>query len=152
LDGNKKVEKVDLEIIEKIKGKSTICCINKTDLKQNLEVEKVKKYFKGEYIKKISALKGTGIKRLENKIKSAVMGNGDINLEEKIIVNSRHKNILKDVKNLLDSAEKAMKEKMSEEFPSYDLRTAHSLLGEIIGENTRNDVLDEIFRQFCVGK
>jgi len=152
LDGNKKFEKVDLEIIEKIKGKSTICCINKTDLKQNLKVEKIKKYFKGEYIIKISALKGTGINRLESKIKSAVMGNDDINLEEKIIVNSRHKNILKDVKNLLDSAEKAMKEKMSEEFPSYDLRIANNLLGEIIGENTREDILDEIFRHFCIGK
>ncbi|GAG75620.1 unnamed protein product, partial [marine sediment metagenome] len=52
------------------------------------------------------------------------MDNGDINLEEKIIINSRHKNVLKEVSSLLDNAEVAMKEKMSEEFPSYDLKTA----------------------------
>jgi tRNA modification GTPase len=152
LDGNRKFEKLDLQIIKKIEGKNIICCINKIDLKQNLEEEIIKEYFGEEYIIKISALKGTGIKGLENKIRSAVMEDGDINLEEKIIINSRHKNILKEVKNLLDSAERAMKEKMSEEFPSYDLRTAYGLLGEIIGETIKDDILDKIFSSFCIGK
>ncbi|HEY4695904.1 MAG TPA: tRNA uridine-5-carboxymethylaminomethyl(34) synthesis GTPase MnmE [Candidatus Hydromicrobium sp.] len=152
LDGNRKFEQLDLQIIKKIKGKNIICCINKIDIKQNLEVERIKEYFNEKYILKISALKGTGIKELENKIKSAVMDNGDINLEEKIIINSRHKKILKEVKDLLDRAEKAMKDKMSEEFPSYDLRTAYELLGEIIGETARDDILDKIFSQFCIGK
>lgn len=152
LDGNRRFEKMDLEIIKKIERKKTICCINKLDLKQNLEMERIRKYFNEKFIIKISALKGIGIRRLENKIKALIMDNGDINLEEKIIINSRHKNILKEVSSLLDSAEKAMKEKMSEEFPSYDLKTAYGLLGEILGETTRDDILDKIFSQFCIGK
>lgn len=152
LDGNRKFEKMDLEIIKKIERKKTICCINKVDLKQNLEMERIRKYFNEKFIIKISVLKGIGIRKLENKIKVLIMDNGDLNLEEKIIINSRHKNILKEVSSLLDSAEKAMKEKMSEEFPSYDLKTAYGLLGEILGETTRDDLLDKIFSQFCIGK
>lgn len=152
LDGNRRLEKIDLEIIKKIERKITICCINKVDLKQNLEMERIRKYFNEKFIIKISALKGIGIRRLENKIKGLIMDNGDINLEEKIIINSRHKNILKEVSSLLDNAEVAMKGKMSEEFPSYDLKTAYGLLGEIIGETTTDNILDKIFSQFCIGK
>jgi len=143
---------MDLEIIKKIERKKTICCINKVDLKQNLEMERIRKYFNEKFIIKISALKGIGIRKLENKIKALIMDNGDLSLEEKIIINSRHKNILKEVSSLLGSAEKAMKEKMSEEFPSYDLKTAYGLLGEILGETTGDDILDKIFSQFCIGK
>ena len=152
LDGNRKLDQMDLQIISKIKGKTIICCINKIDLEQKLEIEKIKNYFNEKYITKISALKGKGIKELENKIKSVILDGGDIVLEEKIIINSRHKKILEEVKKSLDRAEEALKDKMSEEFPSYDLKTAFELLGEIIGETAREDILDKIFSQFCIGK
>ncbi len=152
LDGNRKIEKMDLNIIERIKGKKTICCVNKADLKQNLEMDIVGEYFNKKFITKISALKGTGIKNLESRIKKIIMDNGDINLEERIIINSRHKGILKEARDLLENAEKAMKDKVSEEFPSYDLRTVYSLMGEIIGETAGDDILSRIFSKFCIGK
>ena len=152
LDGNRKLDQMDLQIISKIKGKTIICCINKIDLEQKLEIEKIKNYFNEKYITKISALKGKGIKELEKKVKSAILDGSDIVLEEKIIINSRHKKILEEVKKSLDRAEEALKDKMSEEFPSYDLKTAFELLGEIIGETAREDILDKIFSQFCIGK
>jgi len=143
---------MDLDITEKIKGKKIICCINKIDLKQNLETGRISKYFDKKFIIKISALKGTGIRKLEEKVKMLIMDSSDINLEEKIIVNSRHKDILNRVKDVLKSAEKAMRDEMSEEFPSYDLKTAYSLMGEVIGETTGDDILDKIFSRFCIGK
>jgi tRNA modification GTPase len=152
LDGNRKLEQIDLQIINKIKGKSIICCINKIDLKQKLEVERIRNYFSEKYIIKISALKGKGIKKLENKIKYVILGKGDIDLEEKIIINSRHKEKLEEVKKSLNRAVEAVENKMSEEFPSYDLKTAFELLGEIIGETAREDILEKIFSQFCIGK
>jgi tRNA modification GTPase len=152
LDGNRRIGKMDLNIIEKIKGKKTICCVNKADLKQNIEMDRVGEYFKKKFIIKISALKGTGIKNLEDSIKKRIMDNGDINLEEKIIINSRHKRILKEAGDLLENAEKAMRDKISEEFPSYDLRSAYKLMGEIIGETAGDDVLKRIFSKFCIGK
>src|SRR4030066_26148 len=105
LDGNRKLDQMDLQIISKIKGKTIICCINKIDLEQKLEIEKIKNYFNEKYITKISALKGKGIKELEKKVKSAILDGGDIVLEEKIIINSRHKKILEEVKKSLDRAE-----------------------------------------------
>ncbi len=152
LDGNRKFEKEDLEIIKKIKGKTTICCVNKMDLEQNIQISRVEEYFGDDKIIKISALKGWGIEELDNTIKKQALEDGDINLEEKIIINSRHKNILKRVKILLESAKKAIRGKMSEEFPCCDLREAYSLLGEIVGETVKDDILDKIFGQFCIGK
>jgi len=152
LDGNRKIGKMDLDIIKKIEDKKTICCVNKADLKQNLEMDRAIKYFNEKFIIKISALKGTGIRDLESRIRKIIMDNGEINIEEKIIVNSRHKVILKGARNLLENAERAMRDKISEEFPSYDLKAAYDLMGEIIGETTGEDVLRMIFSKFCIGK
>jgi len=152
LDGNRKIGKMDLNIIKKIEDKKTICCVNKADLKQNLEMDRVIKYFNEKFIIKISALKGTGIRDLESRIRKIIMDNGDINIEEKIIVNSRHKVILKGARDLLENAERAMRDKISEEFPSYDLKAAYDLMGEIIGETTGEDILSMIFSKFCIGK
>ncbi len=152
LDGNRKIGKMDLNIIKKIEDKKTICCVNKADLKQNLEMDRVIKYFNEKFIIKISALKGIGIRDLESRIRKIIMDNGYINIEEKIIVNSRHKIILKEARDLLENAERAMRDKISEEFPSYDLKAAYDLMGEIIGETTGEDVLRMIFSKFCIGK
>jgi tRNA modification GTPase len=152
LDGNGKIEKTDINIIEKVGSKKTICCINKSDLRQNIKIERVKKFFNKSFIIKISALKGTGIRDLENKIRKIILENGDISLEEKIVINSRQKRILKEAKELLENAERAMRDKLSEEFPSYDLKAVYDLMGEIIGETAGEDVLTMIFSKFCIGK
>ena len=121
-------------------------------MEQNLELERISGYFDEKFILRISALKGTGIPELEKRVKSIIMNDGDINLEEKVIINSRHKSILKKTRNLLDGAEKAMRAEVSEEFPSYDLKTAYDLMGEIIGETTGDDILSKVFSKFCIGK
>lgn len=152
LDGSRKFEKYDREIIEKISRKIVICCINKIDLKKNISLDKVKRHFGNKNIVEISALKGTGIEKLEDMIKKTVISDGRVNFEEMIIINQRHKNILSRAKDSLERAEKAMKINMSEEFPSCDLKEAYGLLGEITGETVKEDVLEGIFSQFCIGK
>ncbi len=152
VDGSKKIGKMDIEIAERIKGRKVIACVNKIDLKQKIEKIKINNYIAESNIVEISVLKGVGIERLEDKIKEMVMNEKDFNIEEKIIINIRHKGVMKKVAELLHSTENAMKEKMSEEFPSADLKIAYDLLGEIVGETTREDVLDKIFSQFCIGK
>jgi len=152
LDGNRKVENEDKEIMEKIKGKEIIACINKIDLKQKIERDIINKRLGRRKIIEISALEGTGISKLEKEIKKTVLGDINYNIENKIIVNARHKKILKEVKEILENSKKAMKEKMSEEFPSSDLKNAYDLLGEIIGEKTGEELLDNIFSKFCIGK
>lgn len=152
VDGSKKIGEMDIEIAERIKGRKVIACVNKIDLKQKIEKIKINNYIAESNIVEISVLKGVGIERLEDKIKEMVMNEKDFNIEEKIIINIRHKGVMKKVAELLHSTENAMKEKMSEEFPSADLKIAYDLLGEIVGETTREDVLDKIFSQFCIGK
>ncbi|MBC7333058.1 MAG: tRNA uridine-5-carboxymethylaminomethyl(34) synthesis GTPase MnmE [Actinobacteria bacterium] len=152
LDGSKKLEKLDLEIMSRLKKRRTVVCINKIDLSQEIERDVVARYFEEDKVVEISALKGVGIPELEKKIRDLVMGDGVFEIEEKIILNSRHKSIMMQVERLLGSAVKAMKARMSEEFPSLDLRAAYNLLGEVIGERTTDDVLNMIFSQFCIGK
>jgi len=152
VDGIRKISKIDIEIMERIRKRKVVVLINKIDLDQKIEKAVIKKCFADNNIIEISAIKGTGIKELEHKIREALIGEKDFNIEEKVILNIRHKNIIKEVNKLLQSASDAMKKKMSEEFPSADLKIAYNLLGEIIGETAGEDILNEIFSKFCIGK
>ncbi|HEX7560991.1 MAG TPA: hypothetical protein VF347_02270, partial [Candidatus Humimicrobiaceae bacterium] len=68
------------------------------------------------------------------------------------IINIRHKRILVEVISCLKNSIKAMKNKMSEEFPSADLKQAYNLIGEITGESATNEIINGIFEKFCIGK
>jgi tRNA modification GTPase len=152
MDGNTQIDINDCEIIKELEGKNIIICLNKIDLKQITRKEEIKKKFKIENIIEISAKKNIGIDKLEKRIKTIVLGEEEFNIERKVIVNNRQKNILEETNKILKNAIKAMKLKMSEEFPSSDLRQSYDLLGEITGQTTTNEILDGIFEKFCIGK
>ncbi|TET52202.1 MAG: tRNA uridine-5-carboxymethylaminomethyl(34) synthesis GTPase MnmE [Actinomycetota bacterium] len=152
LDGSREFDDIDKKIIKKIEEKKTICCINKKDIRQKINIDNIVGHFPTENIIKISALKGYGVKELEERIKKMILDNGESGIEEKIIVNARHKNILKQIRNMLKKALEAMEINLSEEFPSSDLRIAYDLIGEITGETARDDILDRVFSRFCIGK
>ena len=152
LDCSEKIDKTDIEIYEKIKDKKNIICINKIDLGCIIKCSEIKKFTSQENIIRISAKEEKGIEKLEEMIKSTVLTDRNFNIEERIFVNNRQKNILKDVLKLLKSAVAAMEIKMSEEFPVSDMKIAFNLLGEIIGQKTGEEILDKIFTKFCIGK
>ncbi|MCK5567022.1 MAG: tRNA uridine-5-carboxymethylaminomethyl(34) synthesis GTPase MnmE [Actinomycetia bacterium] len=152
LDGSREFDDIDKKIIKKIEEKKTICCINKKDIRQKINIDNIAGHFPTENIIKISALKGNGVKELEERIKKMILDNGESGIEEKIIVNARHKNILKQIRNMMQKALEAMENNLSEEFPSSDLRIAYDLIGEITGETARDDILDRVFSRFCIGK
>jgi len=152
MDGNTQIDRNDCEIVEELQGRNIIICLNKIDLKQKTGKKEINKKFKINNIIEISAKKNIGIEKLEKKIKTLVLGEEEFNIENKIIVNNRQKNILLDASGMLNRAIKAMKLKMSEEFPSSDLKISYDLLGEITGQTTTNEILDGIFGKFCVGK
>ena len=152
MDGNTQIDSNDCEIVEELKGKNIIICLNKIDLKQVTSKKEINKKFNISNIIEISAKKNIGIDKLEKKIKTLVLGEEEFNIESKIIVNNRQKNILLEANRMLKNVIKAMKLKMSEEFPSSDLKIAYDLLGEITGQTTTNEILDGIFGKFCIGK
>ncbi len=157
IDVSKPLENEDYEIIDKLNGKKAIICLNKIDLGKKISKEKIRKIvgdknILNNKILEISATKNIGIKNLENCLKEVILGEESFNLEDKIIVNSRHKAILQNVNFLIKNALKAMENKLSEEFTSSDLKIAYDLLGEIIGETIKDDILNGVFSQFCIGK
>ena len=152
IDNSRILTKEDMEILKKTKEKKHIVCINKIDKKSKIDKTEIQKYIDKRFILEVSALKNTGINKLEEKIKDLTIGKDRFEIEEKIIINKRQKITIQKAKEAMDNAISAIKNKLSEEFPALDLRNAYNLLGEIIGENTNEDILNGIFKKFCIGK
>lgn len=100
----------------------------------------------------ISAKTGEGINNLFELMKKRVFGNSDYSEKSAIVSNIRHYNCLNKAKESLINARNSSKEKMSGEFISVDLRNAENSLAEIIGVVTSDDILNNIFSKFCIGK
>lgn len=100
----------------------------------------------------ISAKTGKGIELLFNKLKEKAIGTHTYSEKSAIVSNLRHFNSLKKAKDCLQNAKKSINEKLTGEFISVDLRNAENSLGEIIGKVTSDDILNNIFSKFCIGK
>lgn len=117
--------------------------VNKIDLRPE---------FHGEAKIKISAKTGEGIDNLFSALKEKAIGINTFSEKTAIVSNLRHFNALKKAKKTLISANESIEAKMSGEYISVDLRNAESSLGEIIGKVTTDDILNNIFSKFCIGK
>ena len=101
---------------------------------------------------KISAKTGEGVDLLFNKLIEKAIGNESYTEKTAIVSNLRHHNCLKKSRENLINARESILKKMSGEFISVDLRNAEMNLAEIIGEVTSDDILNNIFMKFCIGK
>ncbi len=101
---------------------------------------------------KISALTGKGIDNLFKLLKEKAVGSKSYSEKTAIVTNQRHFNSLQKAKENLQNAQNSISQKMTGEFISVDLRNAESALGEIIGKVTSDDILNNIFAKFCIGK
>lgn len=101
---------------------------------------------------KISAKTGQGVDELFSKLKERTLGSGNYTEKTAIVTNLRHHNCLKKSRENLINARESILKMMSGEFISVDLRNAEMNLAEIIGEVTSDDVLNNIFMKFCIGK
>ena len=101
---------------------------------------------------KISAKTGHGVDELFLKLKKRTLGSSNYTEKTAIVTNLRHHNCLKKSRENLINARESILKKMSGEFISVDLRNAEMNLAEIIGEVTSDDVLNNIFMKFCIGK
>jgi tRNA modification GTPase len=151
LDGSREFDELDSGIIKKLEKKNVICCINKKDMKQKMDIKNIEAHFPTDNIISISALKGQGVEKLQDKIRNLVL-HDEASLGDRVIINARQKEILNKVKDAIGKARISMEKGLSEEFPCSDLRIAYDLLGEITGDTTSEDVLNKIFERFCIGK
>lgn len=152
LDNSKDLTEEDREILKLAESKNSIILLNKVDLKENnLEnSEELKKINKR--IIKISAKNGNGIEELYNEIENMFQIK---NLEtdgEIIITNIRHKNQIEYAINNINEAINAVKNNLPIDIISISIKQTLEDLGKITGENVSEDIINEIFSKFCLGK
>jgi len=153
LDGSRELDDDDKEIFNEIKGKKRVVIINKNDLPLRISLEDVKNRFKDGPIVLISALRNEAIDDLKKTIYTSLI-HRDVRAtpEHLIVANIRHKTALTQVKDSLSNAVKGLEEGISLEFIAFEIRSALDALGETVGETTTEEVLNQIFQQFCIGK
>ncbi len=151
VDGSCPLDENDEEILKFIKDRKAVVLLNKTDLIP-VVTEDMLKNRTGHRVIPISAKERLGIGNLEDEIK-AMFYQGEIDFNDQVyITNVRHKNALLEALKSLSMVEQSVKEEMPEDFYSIDLMDAYEQLGTILGESVGDDLVQEIFRKFCMGK
>ena len=152
LDASRKLSEEDMEILESLKNKKTIVLLNKMDLEPQIELEKIEEFVNSEDIIKISALKHQGIEELQDKIEAMVYHGSVKNSSNLMITNSRHKDALFKEYESINDAISAIEQRMPYDFIEVDFKNIWDYLGYINGDTVREDLLDTIFANFCIGK
>lgn len=151
-DSSKPLDAEDLEILNLIKNKKTIILLNKADLKQVISEDNDRLTSVTSNILKISALNKTGIEELYDKI-SEMFNLDEINLDNEVLItNLRHKNIISKAKENALNAKNALENNMPIDIIAIYIRQILDDLGEITGEVVTEDIINEIFSKFCLGK
>lgn len=140
-------------------NKNIIIVLNKTDIitetKCKLIIDEIKKFLKtkviNNFIIKMSALNKTGLNEFNNTFIQILMGETSVESDDPIITNSRHAELIEKSKANLTLAIDKIKENLLD-LTAFEIRESLDRLGEITGEVTREDILDKIFSNFCIGK
>ena len=151
VDSSVPLDENDEEIMEMLTGKKAIILYNKTDLQPEIQPEILKEKT-GHPVIPISAKEEKGITELEEQIKDMFFG-GEISFNDEVyITNARHKAALEEADRSLDLVRNSIEMGMPEDFFSIDLMNAYENLGKILGESVGEDLVNEIFSKFCMGK
>lgn len=151
VDSSTELDENDSEIIELLRNKKAIILLNKTDLPMVTSEEMLKERLDKPVIP-ISAKENKGIDYLEMTLKEMFF-HGEISFNDEVyITNIRHKTALADALAALKQVRESVEMGMPEDFYSIDLMSAYEELGGIIGESVGEDLVNEIFSKFCMGK
>ncbi|MGN0342267.1 MAG: tRNA uridine-5-carboxymethylaminomethyl(34) synthesis GTPase MnmE [Roseburia sp.] len=151
VDSSVPLDHNDDEIIHLIHDKKGIVLLNKSDLNACVEQKDIEQRLNHRVIS-ISAKNLTGIEELTETIKEMFF-HGEVSFNDEIyITNIRHKNSLQNAYDSLKMVKQSIEDDMPEDFYSIDLMSAYEELGNIIGEAVEDDLVNEIFSKFCMGK
>lgn len=159
LDSTSELDEEDKGIISLCHNKKTIVLLNKDDLQDDIKItdDIVRMHFSESKddtlpIIRTSMLKGNGLEDLKDAV-SQLFLNGDIVPKQELyITNLRHKDLLKKSYDSLQLVKQSIELGLTEDFFTVDLTNAYAFLGEIIGEEVGDDLVEEIFSKFCMGK
>lgn len=162
IDASVNLDENDREILKMIKGKKSIILLNKTDLDMIIDRDDINKIYYELFpaesneikipILEISAKKSHGIQEFAAILKGMFYA-GKLSFNDEIYVtNIRHKKLLEDAYRSLEKVNESIEDGMPEDFYSIDLLDAYDALGNITGETIGEDLVNEIFSKFCMGK
>ncbi len=148
LNNNEEITDDDLKLIEKVKEKKYITVINKRDLDKKLDVSSLNL----ENVIYTDTVTLDGIDSLKNKIIELFNLDEIDNNNIEIFTNTRQITLAKDCLPILEDVEKAVEEEVPVDMVSIDIKRIWTKLGEILGENYSDELIDQLFSQFCLGK
>ena len=151
-DASKEIDNEDLEVLEFIKNRKSIIILNKIDLESKIDENNNNLRESSENIIKMSALKNIGIDKLYEKI-TEMFNLNEINLDnENVITNVRQKNLITKAIENVKKAKETIEQKMPIDIIAIFIKDILEDLGKITGEIVTEDIIEEIFAKFCLGK
>lgn len=151
VDSSQPLDENDKEIMDLLRGRKSIVIYNKTDLASAVDMGRLREKT-GSQVIPVSVVEETGIEDLEKAIREMFF-QGEISFDDEVyITNARHKTALEEAEKSLEMVTESIEAGMPEDFFSIDLMGAYEALGRILGESLGEDLVNEIFSKFCVGK
>ena len=152
VDNARPLDDEDREIIEYIGDRKVIVIINKTDLESRLNRNEIEEKLPGAIIIEAAVAKDQGISILEDEIEKLVFDGRVKQNDSMMVTNVRHKALLEEASSALKDASSMAEAGEALEFLEIDVNRAYEALGEIIGEAVNEDIINEVFARFCLGK
>ncbi|SQE70416.1 tRNA (5-carboxymethylaminomethyl-2-thiouridylate) synthase [Staphylococcus aureus] len=152
LNNNEALTQEDYTLYEVVKNEDVIVIVNKMDLEQNIDINEVKDMIGDTPSIQTSMLKQEGIDELEIQIRDLFFGGEVQNQDMTYVSNSRHISLLKQARQTIQDAIDAAESGVPMDMVQIDLTRTWEILGEIIGETASDELIDQLFSQFCLGK
>ena len=151
-DRSRMLDEEDFSILNHIGNKKAIVILNKTDLPKAFDRAEIEKLLPEACIIEAAVANGEGIEELENVVEKLVYGGEVKQSDSMMVTNVRHKNLLEEADSSLGDAIEMAKACQPLELLEIDASRAYECLGAIIGEAVEEDIINEVFARFCLGK
>lgn len=151
INQNEKISEEDKEVLLLIENKEGVILLNKNDLSPAFKKEEIEQMSKKKIIS-FSAKEGEGLDELEKYLNELLLQNKIDTNEDIYITNIRQQQALFDAKESLEKVKESIENGMPEDMYAIDMTDAYEALGLIIGETIEEDIIEKIFKDFCMGK
>lgn len=152
IDASKELDDLDKMVMSKARSKRAILVLNKIDLVEKVDLGALCEMAEGAPVFKTSALLGQGINELGEGIFAYVRNEFKLPEKDSVTINARHRECLQRASEGIARAAQACRKKLASDFITIDIKEAVVALGEITGELVSEEVINNIFAKFCVGK
>lgn len=152
VDGSEGLTAEDEEILQAASEKPCVIIVNKSDLEIETTLQQLQERFGIDKVMPLSARTNEGIDRFAAWLKNYVYGSEGTLSDGVYVQNARHEELLRQALQSLQDAQRAAQERLPYDCIVIDVRNAIDLLGEITGDTVQDEIINEIFARFCIGK